>query len=347
MDSINNSESNDNNSQGSINELSIGSYVISSIFALIAIFSVISNLMFCIVIYMKKSSTTKAAEYLFLNLAIADMMAGLLMIILPGFVIPKPIFPYPHFGLELFCRLVSSNSFFFMLGFVSVWTLLAICIDRWYAIARPFYYKEFCTKKRALMVILIIWFANIGLATDNALNLTASPNGSYCVRTYFFKGKDKKILVTVLEVIRIFIPSLIIVAIYANIGWRLLYSSHRERNNSSSGNHVHYCKRDITIRKQVTIMSCIAAITFLVCWLPNEIFYTVTLYEPQWQTNHTARRITKILMALNSMLNPLIYAVSNKYYRQGFLELFRCQALKKKRTSSSFTNNTYVVKLFE
>ena len=321
-------------------------YIISAFFAVAALFAVVCNVIFCVIVCKKKSSTTKAAEYFFLNLSFADMMAGLLMIIIPGYVIPKGIYPFPRAGLELFCRLVMSNSLFFMLGFISVWTLLAISIDRWYAIARPLYYKEVCTKKRALMAICIIWIANIGLATDNALNLTANHSITRCKVTNYVEVHDQRTIVTLLQLIRIFIPALIFLIVYMDIGYRLLRSS---PDQSNSIDHVHYCQRDIIIRRQVTIMSCIATIVFLICWLPNEIAYTVTLYDSSWRQNYYLRRITKLLMAFNSALNPFIYAMSNKYYRQGFLQLILCQPVKNKRRPSCTTfmsaRNTHVVKL--
>lgn len=322
----------------------VASYIISCFFALAAFFSVICNLMFCIIVCKKKSSTTKAAEYLFLNLAFADMTAGLLMIIIPGYVIPKGVYVFPRYGLELFCRLVMSNSLFFMLGFISAWTLLAISIDRWYAIAKPLQYKEICTKKRALLTIFVIWIANIGLAIDNALNLTANHTISQCQKTNYLKLHDQKRIVTLLEFIRIFIPSLIIFLVYIDIGYRLLRST---PDKSNTIDHVRYGRRDIIIRKQVTIISCIATIAFLICWLPNEIFYTVTLYDKNWHQNYIFRRVTKLMMASNSAFNPLIYALSNKYYRKGFLELMRCQPVKSRRRPSSITNHTHVMQLFE
>ncbi|RDD40437.1 Histamine H2 receptor [Trichoplax sp. H2] len=333
MSSYDNFTNLDNGSQSTRDSLGFGEYVISSVYALIAFISVTSNLMFCLIIYnyKKKSSTAKAIEYLFMNLAIADMIGGILLVIVPGFVIPKPIYPIPHVGLDVFCSLIWSNSLFFLAGFISAWTLLTISIDRWCAIARPFSYKEFCTKKKMLIMIVIIWIANIGLEIPNILSFAANPNGTGCQSSNWVGSVDRKAIVTVVQLIRIFIPSFIIAVVYMDIGWRILFAGCHKRirtDSNLSANINHTSQRDALIRKQVTIMSFIAAIVFLICWLPNETYYTAALYHPRLFKNVTFRRVTKLLTGLNSALNPLIYAISNKFYRQAFMELLHCRISK-------------------
>ncbi|EDV28085.1 Galanin receptor type 2 [Trichoplax sp. H2] len=346
--SYNNSTELGNGTQSENNVSNAGQYIISSAYVLIAVVSVVSNSMFCIILYKKKSPTAKATEYLFLNLAATDMLSGILLIVVPGFVIPIPDYPIPHVGLELFCRLIWSNALFFMLGFISVWTLLAICVDRWFAIAMPFSYKEICTKRKALITIIIIWIANIGLAMDNFLDRTAGPNGTKCVFFIWVNPADKAAVVTALQVVRIFIPSLLIAVVYLDIGRRILHSSYRKkvRVEPPKNTIIRSSQRDALIRKQVTVMSFIAAVVFLICWLPNEIYYTMAIHDPRLFKNITIRRITKLLTGLNSTLNPLIYAISNKYYREGFIELLRCRiTVTLNRVSilpSSFANNSHI-----
>ncbi|EDV19398.1 uncharacterized protein TRIADDRAFT_6910, partial [Trichoplax adhaerens] len=113
---------------------------------------------------------------------------------------------------------------------------------------------------------------------------------------------------------RVFLPAAIIILIYCDCA-RRIWSTTVLRQSSIRSN------RDVKIRKRVTLMVCTSAIVFLMCWLPNEIYFTLINFGLA-RLESVGHRSAKTLIILNSCLNPFIYFATNSKYRLAIRQAF-------------------------
>lgn len=88
-------------------------------------------------------------------------------------------------------------------------------------------------------------------------------------------------------------------------------------------------RRQVVITR-VTRMAATTSLIMVLCWFPNQLFYLLFKLNVV-ELNTMWHRATVILCMLNSLLNPCIFLLSNKFYRTKAKELFSsCSRLVKK-----------------
>lgn len=128
--------------------------VITTLFSVLVLVGVIGNLLSCIVILTNRSMRTPM-NYLILNLAVADIMVV-------SFVAPRFIFihafdhPDGIFG-TLICKLFTGSNFSWLGGSASVYSLVAISVERYFAVVHPYGNRGKLTLKKLKYVILACW----------------------------------------------------------------------------------------------------------------------------------------------------------------------------------------------
>ena len=272
---------------------------------LLAILGIIANL--SVVLQNVKRSKTPA-DYLILNLGIADLTTCVTY--------------YPtlvtEYGLilagvdtneELFCRIglaiVSSTIA------LSILTLLAITVDRYYFIATPFKYSLVMTKNKVYVVIGAIWVAVLLLPCVLAFYANRSEKQLKCPVDY---------TVTVAaSVIFVHIPTVLVV--YFNYNMFKIARHHRRRiahqfwvaksTFSQSENTAENRVARAGFVKAFKSVKTFAIVTgvFVLCYLPLSITVMVgtVLCEKLTCIPFELLIILNDLVCLSSILNPFIY----------------------------------------
>ncbi|CAF3324952.1 unnamed protein product [Rotaria socialis] len=132
------------------------SFTLFFAYAIIFLVGLIGNIFVIIVIIKFRRMRTLTNRFL-LNLAISDLLATLICI---------PPNAYHHYDKrwifgEFFCRFVP-----FIQGTsvaVSIFTLMAVSVDRFIAIHKPIHSKLLCTSTRIFAIIAIIWITSFFL----------------------------------------------------------------------------------------------------------------------------------------------------------------------------------------
>ena len=252
-------------------------------------------------------------DLLIINMAIADLSIGILIFVTPEFVIPANIYPFPS-GIigDIFCRIVVSEYWIFVFGFYSVAIIAFISLERWMAIAKPIIYRHYCRARNAKIALPIIFVINMLFKISNIANIHYSNNTVFpCVWQVVFPATDVYVYwFTTSEILTFFFPIAII--LYANISigkWSKIRSPSRRKYNIPSHR-----------RRKMSKMVMAASIALLICWLPNEIYFTLRTFKmiPRSRTFH---RSAKILVLLNSTLNPIIYVATNRSYRNSIVDI--------------------------
>ena len=120
------------------------------------------------------------------------------------------------------------------------------------------------------------------------------------------------------------IPFMILVWIYALIARRLTSDS---KTLTSSTNHL---SRQVQIRRQVVLMLASVCITFFVCLLPFRLMTLWIIFSsPEdivnlgMETYYILLFVCRILLYVNSSVNPILYNVISSKFRTAF-----CRVLK-------------------
>ena len=261
------------------------------VYIIICILTFIGNALVCIILLTIKHMKLLSAEVFILSLAVTDMCTSVIVVFLPGLVIAEKNYPYPSSSMmPFFCSVVSSQYLLFYFGFISLYTVTAISLERWYAIAFPSRYRHIFRVKNTKYFVVAIWIVGIFLPFDNLFKQLPNKNGTYCRWTFLFNDLfTDQIIFIILEFIRVFLPAITIIVCYGDIARRIWSGSTTHGQEAS--------QRNQKIRKRVTIMVCTSAIAFLLCWLPNEIYFTLVTFGLT-TVESVAHRTTKSFIIL-------------------------------------------------
>ena len=133
------------------------------IFSLTATLALIGNLLVLLVFAHFPSWLKKKHYQCILNLAIADILTAVSLLVVPKFVQDEDVYPVPqeYFSREFYCRIIWSHFISFSLGITSLYICLVLAIERWLAVFRPVTYKEKFGRRTIQVLLLCTWIAGI------------------------------------------------------------------------------------------------------------------------------------------------------------------------------------------
>uniref|UniRef100_A0A8C8SB62 Adenosine receptor A2 n=1 Tax=Pelusios castaneus TaxID=367368 RepID=A0A8C8SB62_9SAUR len=288
---------------------------------LIALLSIAGNVLVCWAV--ATNSTLKTAtNYILASLAVADIAVGLLAI---PFAITISIGFSTDFHSCLFLA-----CFVLVLTQSSIFSLLAVAIDRYLAIKVPLRYKSLVTGKRARWLIAVLWLLSFGIGltplmgwntamsgcpnSTNGTGAQAGENQNRCLIPCLFEN-----VVTMSYMVYfnffgcVLLPLIIMLGIYIKI-FKVACKQLRKielMDNSRT-----------TLQKEVNAAKSLAIIVglFAFCWLPLHILNCITYFyqdfakkKPPW-----VMYMAIILSHANSVINPIIYAYKIRDFRYTF-----------------------------
>ncbi|XP_067395132.1 glucose-dependent insulinotropic receptor-like [Emydura macquarii macquarii] len=272
-----------------------------------------ANLLVIVVVY-KLMKKQHGRSYIFiLNLAAADLLVGVMCIaealddILDG-----------DFDKNLsYCLMRICMSMTPCIG--SILTLLLISLDRYLAVKFPLYYPTLLTKKPMVFSLIILWavsflFGHMPLISPS---LQKSNYMGYCGLLYAARSDYLYVIC-----FGIFIPSLLVlICLHISIG-RVAYSQHKRiwrtcMQTEPLTAHLRHFKALRTV--------LIVIVGFTICWGP---YYVAGFVQATCDSCNLAEPMTDVLFLLgeiNSLINPLIYALYSKDIRSHLPTLMKCK----------------------
>ncbi|XP_018326725.1 neuropeptides capa receptor-like [Agrilus planipennis] len=316
----------------------------------IFITGLIGNLAVCAVI-IKHSSLHTATNYYLFNLAISDLT--LLIFGLPNDV-SVYWHQYPWTLGEDFCKIRSLISE--MATYVSVLTIVAFSTERFMAICHPLHKHAMLELQRVYKIIGIIWLVSC---------LSAAPFSVYTSVTYLLDPANETLIIEesafcgmtsqpknfplaeLSTVIFFLIPMVIISLEYIQMGIKI--GTYSEQNGLKGS--IHRGSRKPQSQKTIVRMLSVVVVGFFVCWAPFHAQRLLFIYgqeSPYYEKiNAWMFYITGILYYFSSTLNPILYNVMSKRYRNAFKEVLL--GIKEKKSSlrySSTYRDTHKVSKF-
>lgn len=306
---------------------------------LIAAFSVLGNVLVCWAVCLN-SNLQSITNFFVVSLAVADIAVGVLAI--PFSIVISTGFCSNFYG----CLFIAC--FVLVLTQSSIFSLLAIAIDRYIAIKIPLRYNSLVTGQRAQGIIAICWVLSIIIGLTPMMgwhkqekngNSTCSPGLMKCL---FEEVVVMEYMVYFNFFACVLIPLLLMLAIYLCI-----FMAARHQLKLMEVKAVHGEKSRSTLQKEVQAAKSLAIIVglFAVCWLPLHIINCFTLFCPQCERPQPwIMYVAIILSHANSVVNPFIYAYRIREFRQTFRKIIRRHILNRRElieSSSSMRNSTH------
>nr|XP_020664717.1 adenosine receptor A2b isoform X1 [Pogona vitticeps] len=284
----------------------------------IAVLAIGGNVLVCWAVAIN-TTLKNATNYFLVSLAVADIAVGLLAIPF-AIVISIGLDTDFHWCLFLAC-------FVLVLTQGSIFSLLAVAVDRYMAIKIPLRYKSLVTGKRARGLIAVLWLLSFGIgltplmgwnrrasATANCTNQTGRP----CLVKCLFEN-----VVTMSYMVYfnffgcVLLPLALMLGIYVKI---FTVACRQLRQMELAGYSRATLQREVNAAKSLAIIVGL----FALCWLPLHVVNCLSLFrtdfardKPVWVMD-----VTIILSHCNSVVNPIIYAYRIRDFRCTFYKIF-------------------------
>lgn len=128
-----------------------------------------------------------------------------------------------------------------------------------------------------------------------------------------YNGKSPK---TFLFIFGFLVPCIVIVFCYMRIFWVIVRSKTRIKKHISSDNKDRIAKQSKKGREDLKITKMVLVIffSFLICYLPITVI-KVADKRVKYPALHI---MSYIFLYMSACINPLIYGVTNKHYRQAY-----------------------------
>ncbi|XP_040898547.1 adenosine A2a receptor a [Toxotes jaculatrix] len=289
---------------------------------LIAVFSVLGNVLVCWAVCLN-SNLQSITNFFVVSLAVADIAVGVLAI--PFAIVISTGFCSNFYG----CLFIAC--FVLVLTQSSIFSLLAIAIDRYIAIKIPLRYNSLVTGQRARGIIAICWVLSIiiGLTPMMGWHKPAEIINSTCppglMKCLFEEVVVMEYMVYFNFFACVLIPLLLMLAIYLCI-----FMAARYQLRLMEVKAVHGEKSRSTLQKEVQAAKSLAIIVglFAVCWLPLHIINCFTLFCPECPRPPVGIMYVAIILShANSVVNPFIYAYRIREFRHTFRKIIRRHVL--------------------
>ncbi|KAL2094467.1 hypothetical protein ACEWY4_009186 [Coilia grayii] len=299
-------------------------------FSSLSYFTVSMNLLVIISICHFKQLHTPT-NLLILSLSVSDFMVGLIVIPIESIKLIESCW---YFG-KTFCSIFQATVFTVI--FVSLYNLVLIAVDRYYAICEPLLYCSRMTMTKTVLFIFLIWSYSL------IYNLTLL----YCNATLYRSHEDNicygdcMMVVSftwgVIDLIVSFVgPCSVIIGMYVHIlkvAWR------QEKAINAVMDRFKYSTEEPSQTKnsrerKATKTLAIILFVFITCWITH---YICMLSEEMISNPSLVIAFLVWILYINSFLNPLIYAFRYTWFRVSIKHILTLRILY---SSSAYINIT-------
>lgn len=315
--------------------------------AFLIVFTIFGNILVCAAFYHCRD-LRNVTNYFVVSLAVADLLVG--FVCMPFWFVylikqwPDPLKDKELYTLWICLDIVSGTS--------SIMNLVAISVDRFFAITSPFTYHSKLTKNRARLCIVFLWAYSITVASLRLIS-THGKWYAYFVASASYFLPLPVLLFSYARIFRVAHQQALKMQIEtygqemsdvehkngesadsetfvkprasysmgrnSSTASRLLF--HKVRPRLTSQSSVRQMRRvyhtDLKAAKTLAIVMG----AFLACWSPYIITLLITVSCGRCMSQDTTLRLAKAMKWLhysNSAVNPIIYTLLNRHFRAAF-----------------------------
>ncbi|CAI4229539.1 unnamed protein product [Auanema sp. JU1783] len=206
----------------------------------------------------------------------------------------------------------------------SVWTCVAVTLDRFIAVSYPIRKRVLCTPNTSLAVLLGVTFFSVIFKIPAFLEIQLNEAG-VLVDTDLRKNQlYQKIYMTYLyTAIIVVVPWTIIIVLNVIVIRKVRIAYQIQANMTLCRPNNSRCRREEGERK-VTVMATVMTGIFILCNIPPTLCNSVESFLPDLKQNfRPIIPLSNLLVCVNSASNMLIYCVFNQKFRRAVIKIFR------------------------
>nr|XP_018915580.1 PREDICTED: thyrotropin-releasing hormone receptor-like isoform X2 [Bemisia tabaci] len=292
---------------------------------------VVGNIMVPIVI-LKTKDMRNSTNIFLTNLSIADLMV--LLVCTPTVLVEVNSKPETWVLGEEMCKAVPFVEL--TVAHASVLTILAISFERYYAICEPLKAGYVCTKTRALIICLLAW-ALAALFTSPILLIMEYRFEEYIddtmVPVCWASAESLLRKLYYLATISLFfiLPFCVLLVVYTVIARHLMAPPTSASAPGPPGAPQDTSSYNHRARRQVVLMLATVVLSFFVCLLPFRVVTLWVLFGPDVRDKsgrplsyYGVLHFSRLMLYLNSAVNPILYNLMSSKFRYGFRKLCCC-----------------------
>ncbi|XP_031554150.1 neuropeptide FF receptor 2-like isoform X2 [Actinia tenebrosa] len=270
-------------------------------------------------------------NYLLVNLAISDIT--LLLFFTPLFIF-RGAFEHPTgTSGDVLCTFITGGTFAWSGGYTSAFFLVAIAIERYFAITRPHDIRKRITMKKLKYVVGTCWFLALAFNAIGFLVQRYNEEEKFCREEWPFAHSPKVYSALSLTTIGL-IPVLTMFVLYS----RVVQTLWGQSNRCTSEGFVKVAA--IRNRKKVTKIVLTVSTVYTLCWLPELCVYTTSAYDHSLVKGNIAYPAAVALVTVNSAVNPLIYCFHSGRFRQNLVALI-CGGRRRSESLRDFDDESH------
>lgn len=300
-------------------------------FSVLVTLDLIGNTLVILIIMTNKSMRTPM-NFLLINLAIADIMVA--TFITPRFIFSH-FFTHPD-GLSgtLICKLFTGGNFTWTGGAGSVFSLVAIAFERYFAVMHPYSHKLKLTVQKVKQIVVACWIFAVVLNLPLFLTIFYDKKNNFCMEVWP-KHPDwlAKAYSSVWFIVAGAVPITIMIILYSRVVYTLWF---KRSPHDIEGTQLAVLRS----RKRVTKMVVTVSIIYGLSWLPNLTIYALNYYHPGYTYGDVTYICSIVIVTCNSTINPFIYTFQSEKFRRHFKELVCCRKYRKNQVNVSTTGGS-------
>ncbi|XP_064609483.1 cholecystokinin receptor type A-like [Liolophura sinensis] len=331
----------------------LGKEILIPLYSAMFLLSLVGNTLVIVTLIQNKRMRTVTNVFL-INLSVSDLLLALFC--MPFTLIP-PLMKNFIFG-EAICVLIRYLQAV-SVG-VSCFTLVAISLERYFAICQPLKSRSWQTLSHSYKTIAICWVLSISFMIPIAMynKLVPLENDRFACREIWYNPEWKKAYTILLDLVLLFFPVVIMSLSYGMIvrtlwmGIKMEMRSEKDEgeeaetmmtsetasskgSTASTRGRLDYgrvmrqanSEKSRAAKKRVIKMLFAVVLEFFICWTPLYVTTTWIIFDYDSVERHItpmAMSFIYLLSYVSSCCNPITYCFMNRKFRQGFISAFKC-----------------------
>ncbi|GCC35106.1 relaxin-3 receptor 1 [Chiloscyllium punctatum] len=287
---------------------------ISITYSIVCAIGLVGNLLVFFLMRAKQGRKNCTINFFVLNLAVTDFQ---FVLTLPFWAVDTALdFSWP-FG-DAMCKIILSVTVMNM--YASVFFLTAMAMARYWSVASALRSRKSRLRCSVRWVSLLLWLAaSVATLPTAVFASTKSLNGEkLCLLNFPDDGQYWLALYHIQKITLAFVLPMITLTVCYLLLLRILAQHHIGTNNP---------KRKSRVTRSITVLM----LAFFLCWLPNHVItlwgVLVKLNAVPWDKAYYTLHayvfpVTVCLAHTNSCLNPVLYCLLRRDFRQSMREIF-------------------------
>ncbi|XP_013787877.2 RYamide receptor-like [Limulus polyphemus] len=272
-----------------------------------------------------------------INLAISDITMATFSIpfTYTDFMLGRWIFDPNFCPMVLFMQLCSV--------IVSVYTLMAVGLDRFYAIMYPL--RRSSKRSKGLLILVVIWLIAIGISSVQLVQGRAEKfwwaGEEYYKCGEAWSDEAGKLYTVIVFIVTFLLPLVMLSFTYSCISWKLW------KHNTPGNADVTRDMRHLQTKIKTIKMLVLVVVLFTICWLPIQTFnllvyldsdFLIVTNEKEYNIFVASFFICHWMSMANSFVNPIIYCFMSDNFRTDLKQLLFCNCSRSKEKTTQKTS---------